>query len=213
MTRASRRQRKSTEVRQQEIVAAVLALADEIGPERITAETIARRVGLSQGAIFRHFPSMKDVWQAVFDNVAASFSQFAQGLDDSVVRDARTVLRDLVCAHIVFVETNPGLPQILICRELHYRNPEMRQRFLEAQGEIRSRFSAVLRRGQAEGAVRQGLDLETASALIVSTMQMTAILWSLSGRSFDLRQAALERVDIIWQGLAGSAVEVGKSSN
>ena len=48
--------RKSAELRKAEIVAAVLDLADRIGPDRVTTGAAAAAVGVSQAALFRHFP-------------------------------------------------------------------------------------------------------------------------------------------------------------
>ena len=57
--------RKSAEDRKAEIVAAVLRLADEIGPDRLTTNDVARAVDLSQPAIFRHFSTKADLWIAM----------------------------------------------------------------------------------------------------------------------------------------------------
>lgn len=42
-------------------VEAVIELAAEQNPNDITTSAIAKRIGLTQGALFRHFPS-KDAW-------------------------------------------------------------------------------------------------------------------------------------------------------
>ena len=49
--------RKSAEDRKTEIIEALLGLADRIGPDRLTTNDIAREVGVTQAAIFRHFPT------------------------------------------------------------------------------------------------------------------------------------------------------------
>src|SRR5512144_2402894 len=63
---AAPRQRLTTDQRQREIVATVLALARERGPDAITTQAIADRMGLTQGAVFRHFPDKEAIWLAVF---------------------------------------------------------------------------------------------------------------------------------------------------
>ena len=68
------RQRLNSDERQREIVAAVLALARERGPEAITAQAIADRIGVTQGAIFRHFPDKAAIWMAVFAWVRESLA-------------------------------------------------------------------------------------------------------------------------------------------
>src|SRR5512141_905832 len=64
--RAAPRQRHMTDERQREIVAAVLALARERGPDAITTQAIADRIGVTQGAVFRHFQDKEAIWLAVF---------------------------------------------------------------------------------------------------------------------------------------------------
>jgi len=49
--------RKSAELRKAEIVATVLDLADRIGPDRVTTGAVASQIGVTQAALFRHFPT------------------------------------------------------------------------------------------------------------------------------------------------------------
>ena len=51
----STRTRKSARERKSEIVEAVLVLAAEVGPDRLSTEALASAVGISQPGIFRHF--------------------------------------------------------------------------------------------------------------------------------------------------------------
>lgn len=59
------RQRLSTEQRQDEIVRATMDLVGEQGVEQVTTQAIADHIGLTQGAIFRHFASKEAIWLAV----------------------------------------------------------------------------------------------------------------------------------------------------
>ena len=63
--------RLNAEDRKAQIVTQVLRLADEIGPDRLSTTDVARAVGLSQPAIFRHFPTKGALWLAVAEDIAA----------------------------------------------------------------------------------------------------------------------------------------------
>ena len=54
--------RQPAEARQAEMVQAVLTLAAQQEPASITTTDIAKAVGLSQGAVFRHFPNKQAIW-------------------------------------------------------------------------------------------------------------------------------------------------------
>ena len=56
--------RLPTEERQAEIVAAALRLARDSSPVTITTGDIAAAIGITQGAVFKHFPTKDAIWVA-----------------------------------------------------------------------------------------------------------------------------------------------------
>ena len=60
-----KRQRLSAEERQEEIVKVAVDLAAERGVDEVTTKDMADAMGLTQGAIFRHFATKNDIWFAV----------------------------------------------------------------------------------------------------------------------------------------------------
>ena len=106
------RVRMSSEERQAEIVGAVLALARERGPDAITTQDIATRIGVTQGAIFRHFPDKEAIWLAVFAWVRASLG----GALDAAIDRAGSPLAKIeraFLAHVAFLAANPGVARVL----------------------------------------------------------------------------------------------------
>src|SRR3546814_14574287 len=69
------RVRKPAEERKSEIVETALRLADKVGPDRLATGQIAEAVGLTQAALFRHFPKKKDLWQAIAARIGEKFQQ------------------------------------------------------------------------------------------------------------------------------------------
>jgi AcrR family transcriptional regulator len=116
--RAAPRLRLKTDERRREIVAAVLSLARERGPDSITTQAIADRIGVTQGALFRHFPDKEAIWLAVFAWVRESLGAV---LDAAVAKPdspMRKIERAFL-AHVAFVAANPGVPRVLF-HELQY---------------------------------------------------------------------------------------------
>ncbi|MDO9294761.1 TetR/AcrR family transcriptional regulator, partial [Bradyrhizobium sp.] len=66
----SRPRNLPAEERRAVTVETVVALAAEQNPSEITTAAIAKRMNLTQGALFRHFPSKDAIWQAVISWVA-----------------------------------------------------------------------------------------------------------------------------------------------
>ena len=108
--------RKSTQERKSEIVDAALHLSADVGPDRMTTEALAKKVGLSHGAIFRHFPTKSAIWIAVFETIASKMEQVWSGVKPASSSNER--IRALVRAQLHLVTTIPALPSILFSKEL-----------------------------------------------------------------------------------------------
>lgn len=180
-----RRQRKTAEARKAEIVETAIRLAAEVGPDRLTTQQLAAEIGITQPAIFRHFPSKGDIWQAVGERISTFLSAGAETAPDLAdPPEARLV--QLVRRHLTFIRTNPAIPAILFSRELHAENDTLRRLFERVMQNRQQVFRAVIEQGIAAGRFRADLDTDAASALFVTLVQGQAMRWSLSGRSFDL---------------------------
>src|SRR5262245_35174553 len=58
--------------RQRRIVEIVLDLVSERGADSVSIQAIADKMGLTQPAVFRHFPNKEAIWVAVMDWLAES---------------------------------------------------------------------------------------------------------------------------------------------
>src|SRR5512140_530686 len=93
-------------------VEAVLELAAEQNPGDITAAAIATRMELTQGALFRHFPSKDALWREVMEWVA---DQMLARVDRAIkaADSPLSALESVYMAHIEFVVAHPGVPRLL----------------------------------------------------------------------------------------------------
>lgn len=177
--------RKSAELRKAEIVAAVLDLADQIGPDRVTTGAAASAVGVSQAALFRHFPTKAAMWLAVADHVAGELAMEWQralaGTDNPLDR-----VTALMAAQLGQIAATPTLPMLLFSRELNVGNEDLRAAFRGLLMKFQALIVAELARGQDAGFLRREVAPEDAAVLLTSLVQGMAIRWSLGARNFSL---------------------------
>jgi AcrR family transcriptional regulator len=178
-------QRRSAEDRKSQIIAEVLGLASEIGPDRMSTTDVARAVGISQPAVFRHFPTKADLWVAVAEDVTANLrDRWAEA--EARAQTAPERLRGLTEAQLAAISERPALPSILFSRELTVDNPPMREVFDRLLASFQSRLAAAVAEMQSEGFIRPDIEARDAGVLLASTVQGVAIRWSLGNRGFDL---------------------------
>ncbi len=191
--------RKNAADRRDEVVSATLTLASEIGPDRITTEAIAKAVGLSQAAVFRHFPRKEDIWAAVLDWLRARFTERWAGLgaaESSPERRLRTIVR----GQLEFIRAHPGLPMILMSRELHTRSELLRVGISGLMEMFHRHLVGVMEEGKRNGEFAADLDVARAAYLVIATIQGLAVRWALSGRSFDIVSEGERAIDLALRG-------------
>ena len=85
--------RRRAEARPDEVLDAALALFAENGFAATTVEQVARRAGLSKGAIYLYFPSKKALLEGLVKRAVAPIADMAIGMIASYRGDPRPVIR------------------------------------------------------------------------------------------------------------------------
>lgn len=187
--------RKSAERRKAEIVIVVLALADRIGPDRVTTGAVATAIGVTQAALFRHFPTKAALWQAVAEHVAEGL---AAAWEDALSRGDGPIvrLRALIAAQFAQIAATPALPMLLFSRELNVTNAELRATFHGLLTAFRGLLAREVGAGQEAGILRGDIETADAAVLLTSLVQGVAIRWALGARDFDLQGEGLRLLEV-----------------
>jgi TetR/AcrR family transcriptional regulator len=201
-SQAAPRHRLSTDERQREIVAAVLALARERGPEAITTQAIADRMGVTQGAIFRHFQDKEAIWLAVFAWVRESLGAvFAAAMDKANTPLAR--IEAAFLAHVAFVAANPGVPRIMF-HELQYPGDSPVRAEVRAMiTSYRKRLASLFAEAKAAGELPADLDAALAPVLFIGAVQGLVIQSALAGDEAAMTRRARQLVPLLFDGYRG----------
>ncbi|HQU69035.1 MAG TPA: TetR/AcrR family transcriptional regulator [Albidovulum sp.] len=187
--------RKPADLRRAEIVATVLDQADRIGPDRVTTGAVASMIGVTQAALFRHFPSKAALWLAVAEHVAeglgAAWDEALSQNHGPLVR-----LRALIAAQLAQIAATPALPMLLFSRELNVTNADLRATFHGRLMVFRSLLEQQVAAGQNAGLLRNDINAMDAAVLMTSLVQGVAIRWALGARDFDLPGEGLRLFDV-----------------
>lgn len=200
--RVAPRQRLMTDERQREIVAAVLALARERGPDAITTQAIADRIGVTQGAIFRHFADKEAIWLAVFTWVrtamGAAFAAAVAKPDSPLAKIKRAFL-----AQVKFITENPGVPRVVF-HELQYPGDSPVRAEVRAMiTAYRKRLALLFRQAKAAGELPANLDTALAPVLLIGAVQGLVIQAALAGTEAGMLRRARQLFPLLLDGYRG----------
>ncbi|WML90544.1 TetR/AcrR family transcriptional regulator [Thiothrix lacustris] len=162
--------RQSTEARQAEMVQAVLALAARQEPASITTTHIAHEVGLSQGAVFRHFPNKQAIWLNVAEWLEATLLPLVQTAAKSS-SDPLENLSNIFRAHLQFVQENPGVPRFIFHELQQPADSPVKQQVAGMLQGYSGILIRVLQQAKAQGLVLPTLDERSAATLFIGSIQ------------------------------------------
>ena len=189
--------RLPTEERQAEIVSTALMLAREVSPALITTSDIAAALGLTQGAVFKHFPTKDAIWLAAMSWVREQLLSALQAAAGKAGSPSEA-LGAMFKAHIGFVASHPGVPR-LIFHELQRPSDspikqEVRSLLKSYRKLLREQLDAAVHRGE----VSSKIDLEAAATLFVGLVQ-GLVMQSMASGSAAAVKAQAEAVFAIYR--------------
>lgn len=173
--------------RRDEILEAILAMTGERGHDHVTTRALAGRLGVTEPALYRHFPGGKsEMWRALAAMVGERMqAAWRRALEEAGIEPLAR-LRALIQAQLQIIQDIPALPAILFSRTLHRDNDALRAGVGEVAGRFHARLEQLISDGVARGEIRDDLDIDAAVWLLIAVVQGTAVRWSLSDRGFDL---------------------------
>lgn len=164
------KKRLSAKERMEDVVMAAIALTGERGLDRVTTEGMAERVGLTQGAIFRHFPTKDDVWVAAIRWVIKAMGRMLD-LAEKGETDPLRAVEKMFYAHIRFVQKNPGIPRVVFSESLLAGKPVFRRLIGEMVEGYEKRIVAKIAAAKKAGLAADNVEPKGAAVLYIAMVQ------------------------------------------
>ena len=158
----------SADLRRAEAVATVIELAATHDPAVMTTGQIAAAMGVSQGALFRHFPDKMAIWTAVLEWTSAELNHRFDLLPES---SPLARLEAMLAAHVDFVIEQPGVPRILFGELQRAGETPTKVIARQLMAGYRARVTRELQAAREAGAIADATDVEAATVLFLAMVQ------------------------------------------
>ena len=192
------RKRLGADERREEIIRVTLELAAKQGADDVTTQDMARAMGVTQGAVFRHFPSKDAIWLAVMQWVRDRLMGVLGRAADQG-RDPLDALQRMFFAQIDFIASHPAIPRVLMSEHLHGRSNALRQLVTEIMLGYETKIAGLLADAQAHGQARADLDVHAAATLYIGMIQGLVLQASILRGQRSLRTEAARTFPIFLQ--------------
>ena len=165
----SARKRARPGERREQILQALAAMLEQPGGERITTAALAARLGVSEAALYRHFASKAQMFEALIDFIESSvfglINQIGEREPPGAARAAR--IATLV---LQFGERNPGMTRVMVGDALVGEHERLQARMNQLFDKLEAALRQSLRDGAPQDAevLTPDLDAKVAAALLAA---------------------------------------------
>ncbi|RLQ21963.1 TetR family transcriptional regulator [Seongchinamella sediminis] len=185
----AKRAYQRTELRQSATIEAVIQLSAEQDPATLTTARIANKVGLSQGALFKHFPNKSRLWESVAAWVSQQLTRQVFSVADQHAH-ADQALEAMFLAHVGFVVRHPGIPRLILGELQKPDNGPAKHIIRNMLAAYRQKVIGLLDQGMTGGRIAAGIDTEAAAVLYLGAIQGLVIQAMVHGEMSSLEQMA-----------------------
>lgn len=133
--------------RRQQILEVLAEILEKNPGDKITTAKLAKEVGVTEAALYRHFPSKGKMFEGLLDFIEDSvFSRIkliTQDIPGSIER-----LQRITVFVLAFAEKNPGMCSLLVGGALAGEKPQVRQRAAQFFDRLETQIRQIIREAE-----------------------------------------------------------------
>jgi len=193
--------------RKEQILQSLARMLETAPGARITTAALAKEVGVSEAALYRHFPSKARIYEGLIQFIEDTlFARFRRILADEP--NATKRCEQVLILVLTFADKNPGITRILAGDALAGETDRLRARVAQIFDRIESQLKQILREAQ----IREGLRTKVSPSILANIL-----LSYCEGRMnqyvrSDYKRSPLENWDEQWEYLSINLFEPGTGS-
>ncbi len=142
--------RQSGDIRRTQIKEAVKEILFYDGLQKLTTKNIARKVGISEGTVFKHYASKKaitdDLLKDVQEGLVKPLEKIASGKEDAATR-----LEKHICFHLNYLTENKGITILLFTKASYQSDSDLKNMLNKTFHALEQSFARIIRDGIDDG--------------------------------------------------------------
>jgi len=183
--------------RKDQILQALARMLETAPGERITTAALAKEVGVSEAALYRHFPSKARMFEGLIKFIEETlFLRISRILDDE--SSAETRCHNILTLLLNFSDKNPGMTRLLTGDALAGETERLRARIAQLLNRVESQLKQVLREAQIRENLKPGVSPTALANLLLATCEGRLAQFVRS----EFKKSPLENWDTQWEFLS-----------
>lgn len=182
--------------RKESVILTAIEIIDELGIQGLSTREIAKRQGISEGTLFRHFKSKNEIILAVLDY----FSKYDADIFQSVrMKGLKTkeAISFLIDSYAIYYENYPAITAVTQIYGVLSSEAEFADTVKSILDSRRDFLREVIEGGQKKGEVKADIESEILADIIVGAFGSICLSWRMNGRNFPLRAKILAALNML----------------
>jgi TetR/AcrR family transcriptional regulator len=166
--------------RREQILQSLVHMLELSTGELITTANLAKTVGVSEAALYRHFPSKYKMFESLIEYIEESvFSRVNRILEEELSAQLRC---EKICTLVLtFCEKNPGLARLLYGDVIVGEREQLRTRVVQFYERLGAAFRQVFRDAELNESLRTLGSPSNSSALLITVLEGKICRYARSG--------------------------------
>lgn len=175
--------KKFTE-RQQQIVETAIKLIADKGIQNLTTKNLAKEIGISEPALYRHFSNKLEILKAVIINFQIKMQPALEKLKKSL--NSLNKIENFILEHLKIINKNPDFAKVIFS-EANFQNEEnLILKMNDMMNKSHKVLETIVQSGQKKGEIRSDISSLSLVRMIIGSMRLLVTQWSMSGMIFNL---------------------------
>lgn len=176
--------RLSTETRQAQIKEAVLDIISTEGLARLSTKNLAAKVGVSEGAIYRHFKSKKDILLSIVEDVYTNLVVNQKEIANSEMVTS-IKLYTFFCKQIQYLIHNKGVTILLFSEATHTNDSNLKEKLLKILKAQKTLLKQIVAEGISNGLWNKSINLNDFATIYMGIPVILNIEMVLNKENFN----------------------------
>lgn len=182
--------------RKERIVISAIDIIDEMGLHELSLRELARRQGISDAALYRHYESKEAIILAVLDY----YSRYDEHIAESVLNRGMPPGEGIlffVNSIVEAYESYPALTSIVYSLEVLTREDAAVSKVKDI---FRFRSGFIIRlveQGQEQGSITDKISCEDLADMILGVKRVVTLKWRMEKYGFSLKQRIISAVEAL----------------
>ena len=171
--------------RQKEIIEVAFKLISEKGIQGLTIKNLAKKIGITEPAIYRHYDSKIDILIAILEffsnNTEQIFKNVLTNSDKAIDK-----IEHLFTKHFTSFSATPSLVSVIFSEEIFRNEPILIDKISEVINKNDRILTTIIISGQKNGEIRTDIKAKHLSVIIMGSLRLFVKKWQFSAYSYNL---------------------------